>query len=59
MKIPHLVYESNPEKLEASYGTLLPLLVKSIQELSHKNQELSQEITDLKQEVTYLHQRSN
>ena len=54
IKIPNLVYESNPEKLEASYGTLLPLLVKSIQELSHKNQELSQEITDLKQEITDL-----
>jgi hypothetical protein len=29
-----LVYESNPEKLEASYGKLIPILVKAIQELS-------------------------
>jgi hypothetical protein len=29
-----LVYESNPEKLEASYGKLLPILVKAIQELA-------------------------
>lgn len=29
-----LVYESNPEKLEASYGKLLPILVKAVQELS-------------------------
>lgn len=31
-----LVYESNPEKLEASYGKLLPILVKAIQELAAK-----------------------
>lgn len=29
-----LVYEENPEKLEASYGKLIPILVKAIQELS-------------------------
>ena len=29
-----LVYDENPEKLEASYGKLLPILVKAIQELS-------------------------
>jgi hypothetical protein len=31
-----LVYDSNPEKLEASYGKLLPILVKAIQELTAK-----------------------
>ncbi len=31
-----LVYESNPEKLEASYGKLIPILVKAIQELTAK-----------------------
>jgi hypothetical protein len=31
-----LVYEENPEKLEASYGKLIPILVKAIQELSAK-----------------------
>ena len=31
-----LVSDSNPEKLEASYGKLLPVLVKAIQELSAK-----------------------
>ena len=31
-----LVYESNPEKLEASYGKLIPILVKAIQELSEE-----------------------
>jgi hypothetical protein len=29
-----LVYDSNPDKLEASYGKLLPILVKAIQELA-------------------------
>lgn len=31
-----LVYEANPEKLEASYGKLIPILVKAVQELSAK-----------------------
>lgn len=29
----NLVYDSNPERLEASYGKLIPVLVKAIQEL--------------------------
>jgi hypothetical protein len=32
----NLVYDANPEKLEASYGKLIPVLVKAIQELSAK-----------------------
>jgi hypothetical protein len=32
----NLVYEENPDKLEASYGRLIPVLVKAIQELSHE-----------------------
>jgi len=35
-----LVYESNPEKLEAKYGNLIPVLVKAVQELSDKVKEL-------------------
>ena len=31
-----LVYEENPEKLEASYGKLIPILVKAIQDLAAK-----------------------
>ena len=31
-----LVYEANPEKLEASYGKLIPILVQAIKELSAK-----------------------
>jgi hypothetical protein len=35
-----LVYDENPEKLEASAGKLLPVLVKAIQELSAKVETL-------------------
>ena len=35
-----LVYEENPEKLEASYGKLIPILVKAIQELSAEVKQL-------------------
>jgi hypothetical protein len=38
--IPGLVYEANPEKLEASYGKLLPVLVKAIQDLKKELDEL-------------------
>jgi hypothetical protein len=31
-----LVYDENPDKLEASYGKLIPILVKAIQELTAK-----------------------
>jgi hypothetical protein len=31
-----LIYDENPEKLEASYGKLIPILVKAIQELTAK-----------------------
>ena len=44
INIPNLVYDVNPEKLEASYGTLLPLLVKSIQELSQENKRTNTKI---------------
>ena len=40
IQIPNLVYDANPEKLAVSYATLLPLLVKSIQELSQKIKDL-------------------
>jgi hypothetical protein len=36
----NLVYEANPEKLEASYGRLIPVLVKAIQELSEEIKQL-------------------
>ena len=39
-----LVYKSNPERLEASYGRLVPVLVKAIQELSTEVKELKSKI---------------
>jgi len=36
----NLVLKDNPEKLEATYGNLLPVMVKAIQELEIKNEEL-------------------
>jgi len=35
-----LVYDENPDKLEASYGRLIPVLVKAIQELSEEVKQL-------------------
>lgn len=35
-----LVYEANPEKLEAGYGKLVPILVKAVQELAAKVEQL-------------------
>jgi hypothetical protein len=40
INIPGLVYDDNPDRLEASYGKLIPVLVKAIQELSAKVAEL-------------------
>ena len=42
--IPGLVYDSNPDKLEAGYGKLLPVLVKAIQELSAKVEALEAQL---------------
>ena len=39
-EILDLVYESNPERLEAKYGNLIPIMVKSIQDLQKEIQEL-------------------
>jgi len=41
-EILNLTMRSNPDKLEASYGRLVPILVKAVQ-------DLSQEVNDLKQ----------
>ena len=38
--VPGLVYESNPDKLEASYGKLIPILVKAIQDLQAEVENL-------------------
>ena len=42
-----LIYDDNPEKLEASPGKLVPVLVKAIQELSERNDLLEARIATL------------
>jgi hypothetical protein len=39
-----LVYEENPDRLEAKYGNLIPVLAKAIQELSAKVAELEAKV---------------
>lgn len=41
-----LVLKNNPEKLEASYGKLVPVLVKAVQELSAEISNLKKEIAN-------------
>ncbi len=40
--VPHLVSQDNPDKLEAAYGTLIPILVQAIKELSAKVKALEE-----------------
>lgn len=49
-----LVYKSNPEKWEATYGNLLPIIVKAIQELSQKEEELAKKEIVLNDRVEKL-----
>jgi hypothetical protein len=42
-----LVYESNPDRLEAKYGNLIPVLTKAIQELSAENKALAARLSAL------------
>jgi len=44
MSIPGLVYDVNPDQLEAGYGKLLPVLVKAIQELSAEVESLKAQL---------------
>jgi hypothetical protein len=51
-----LVSEDNPEKLEARYGNLLPVIVKAIQE---ESAEKDKEIKALKERLNALEKRLN
>jgi hypothetical protein len=53
-----LVLKDNPEKLEATPGNLLPIMVKALQELKEKNDGLKTELNDLKSRLTALEQKS-
>ncbi|VVU94538.1 Chaperone of endosialidase [seawater metagenome] len=45
--ILNLVYESNPDRLEASYGNLLPIMVQAIKDLKAQNDALIARVTAL------------
>jgi hypothetical protein len=45
--VPGLVYDSNPDKLEAAYGYLVPSLVKAVQELTAQNKALEARLAAL------------
>ncbi len=44
----NLVLKDNPEKWEATYGNLLPVMVKAIQELKAENDKLKTEIENMR-----------
>jgi hypothetical protein len=44
----NLVLKDNPDKWEASYGNLLPIMVKAIQEQQQQIEELKKEVVVLK-----------
>ncbi len=47
-----LVLKDNPEKLEATYGNLLPVMVKAIQELKTENDMLKERLSKFEQLVS-------
>jgi hypothetical protein len=49
VNVPNLINTNNPDKLEASYGTLIPIMVKAIKELSALAAKQQEEIELLKQ----------
>ncbi|MEO8666102.1 MAG: tail fiber domain-containing protein, partial [Ignavibacteria bacterium] len=50
----NLVLKDNPEKLEATYGNLLPVMVKAIQELKEENNMLKERLSKFEQMVSDL-----
>jgi trimeric autotransporter adhesin len=49
-----LVFKDNPEKWEATYGNLLPVMVKAIQELKEENDIIKTENEKLRMEIESL-----
>ena len=49
-----LVYKSNPEKLEATTGNLLPVMVNAIQELEKENNELKEKLAKFEETQSFL-----
>ena len=53
-----LVYESNPEHLEAKYGNLVPILTKSVQELAEKSAVLEEKSAVLAEKSVVLEEEN-
>ncbi len=50
----NLVLKSNPEKLEATYGNLLPVMVKAIQDLKKENDELKERLDKIDSSISTI-----
>ena len=50
----NLVLKDNPEKWEATYGNLLPVMVKAIQELKTENDELKEKLAKFEEVQSVL-----
>ena len=55
----NLVLKDNPDKWEATYGNLLPVMVKAIQELKKENDELVDRIQILEQKISDNNSKNN
>ena len=55
----NLVMKNNPDKLEATYGNLLPVMVKAIQELKSENDGLKTKNDLLEERLTKFEQAQN
>jgi len=55
----NLVLKDNPEKLEATPGNLLPIMVKAIQELKTENDELKNKNDKLEEKLSKFEQTQN
>ena len=52
IKVPNLIYEETPDTLEASYSTLIPIMVNAIKDLKELAAKQQIEIDDLKQKLS-------
>jgi hypothetical protein len=51
-----LVMKNNPDRLEATPGNLLPIIVKAVQDLKKENENKDQQIANLKNKLTQFEQ---
>jgi len=56
VEVPNLVFEADPDRLEAAYGTLIPILVRAIQQLTDMLDREKAERKRLEERVEALEQ---